>query len=46
MLNSDNFLIMMKNFTLSINKQIDTGKAKKVMENLKNIVPIIETIIL
>lgn len=46
LLDCDNFLIMMKNPTLSIDKQIDTDKAREVMKNRKNLVPIIETIIL
>lgn len=35
---------MIKNPTKSIEKQIDFGKTRKVMENRKNIVSIIEAI--
>jgi len=45
-LDADRFLNMVKNPTLSIDKQIDIGKAREVMKNRKNIVPIIEAIIL
>lgn len=42
----DNFLTIIKNPTKSIEKRIDLGKTRKVMKNLKNIVPIIEAIFL
>jgi len=45
-LDEGRFLKMVKNPTLSIDKQIDSGKAREVMKNHKNIIPIIEAIIL
>ena len=46
MLDADNFLNMLKNPTMSIDKIIDTEKSKQVLKNRKNIIPIIEVIIL
>jgi len=42
----DNFLNIKKNPTLSIENQLDSSHAKQVMENRKNIIPIIEAILL
>lgn len=46
MLDADHFLNVLKNPTMSIDKIIDTEKSKQVLQNRKNIIPIIEAIIL
>lgn len=46
LLDADNFLIMLKNPSMSIDNIIDTEKSKQVLRNRKNIIPIIEAIIL
>lgn len=46
LLDADNFLNMLKNPTTSIDKIIDNEKSKQVMQNRKNIIPIIEAVIL
>lgn len=46
MLDADHFLNVLKNPTMSIDKIIDTEKSKQVLKNRKNIIPIIEAIIL
>lgn len=43
---SDHFLNMIKNDTKSIKKQTDVRKAREVMKNCINIIPIIRAIIL
>ncbi|KAF0732229.1 zinc finger MYM-type protein 1-like, partial [Aphis craccivora] len=43
---TDNFLNIKKNPSLSIENNLDSSHAKQVMENRKNIIPIIETILL
>ncbi|KAL4141563.1 hypothetical protein QTP88_004184 [Uroleucon formosanum] len=42
MLDADHFLNKLKNPTMSIDKIIDTEKSKQVLQNRKNIIPIIE----
>ncbi|KAL4152797.1 hypothetical protein QTP88_000630 [Uroleucon formosanum] len=43
---TDNYLNIKKNPSLSIENQLDSSHAKQVMENRKNIIPIIEAILL
>lgn len=45
-LDSENFLNIIKNPTLSVDKQIDIGRKKEIIQNRKNIIPVIEAIIL
>lgn len=46
LLDADNFLIMLKNPTRAIDKVIDNAKNKQILQNRKNIIPIIEAVIL
>jgi hypothetical protein len=45
-LDSENFLNIIKNPTSSVDKQIDIGRKKEIIQNRKNIIPVIEAIIL
>lgn len=46
LIDADNFLSIKKNPSLSIESKLDTSHAKQVMENRKNIIPIIEALTL
>jgi len=46
LLDADNFLNILKNPTRAIDKIIDNEKYKQILQNRKNIIPIIEAVIL
>ncbi|XP_060844010.1 zinc finger MYM-type protein 1-like [Rhopalosiphum padi] len=46
LLDADNFLNMLKNPSRAIDKIIDNEKTKQILQNRKNIIPIIEAVIL